>query len=278
MPVTPPPRREPWRVLLTPRWIFGHLLALTLVTVFIICGFWQVSRLAEVREENAVQLAQSQLEPLHIGDGPLLPALNDAAAGATELDLRRAEATGVFEPELELLLRSRSWNGQPGWHVLTPLRLQDGQRLLVNRGWVPYEHDTVPVGAATPPAGPVTVSGILQATQVPPSGFAAAFAPQERDDEQLDAVWYVDLERFRAGQIPGLLPGAWLLLQELEPEQAGELPRLVQPPAVGDEGPHLGYAIQWFSFAAIGIIGYWFLMRRVLRDAAAVPAGQKPAA
>ena len=166
----------------------------------------------------------------------------------------------MFEPELELLLRSRSWNGQPGWHVLTPLRLQDGQRLLVNRGWVPYEHDTVPVGAATPPAGPVTVSGILQASQVPPSGLAAAFAPQERDDEQLDAAWYVDLERFSAGQ------------------QTGELPRLVQPPAVGDEGPHLGYAIQWFSFAAVGIIGYWFLMRRVLRDAAAVPAGQKPAA
>lgn len=260
-------QQAPWRVLISVRWIFGHLLALTLVTIFIICGFWQLGRLQEVRAENAVALERASLQPLQIEPAELHPALLSAAAGARELELRRAEASGVFEPELELLLRSRSWNGQPGWHLLTPLRLADGSRLLVNRGWVPYDHDTVPVTAATPPAGTVTVSGIMQASQLPPTGATASFAPRDPADGELSAAWYVDLERFGAGQIPGLLPGAWLLLQEQTPLQQTELPRPVQPAAI-DDGPHLGYAIQWFSFAAVGIIGYALLMRKVLNDAA----------
>lgn len=260
-------QQAPWRVLVSTRWLFGHLLALSLVTLFIIAGFWQLNRLQAVRADNEVAYEQAALSPLPIDGSSADAALLSVAAGAAELELRPAVASGVFEPESELLLRSRSWNGQPGWHVLTPLRLEDDTLLLVNRGWVPYDHDTVPVKAAPPPEGPVTVTGIMRASQVPPTGAGAAFAPRDPAEGPLAAAWYVDLERFAAGQLPGLLPGAWLLLQEQSPAQAGELPVLAQPAAI-DEGPHLGYAIQWFSFAAVGIIGYTLLMRKLLRDTA----------
>ena len=35
---------NPYRKLLTPRWIAGHLLALALIVLFVNLGFWQLSR------------------------------------------------------------------------------------------------------------------------------------------------------------------------------------------------------------------------------------------
>lgn len=263
----------PWRVLLSTRWILGHLLALSLVTLFALAGFWQLDRLEQKRASNEVRIEREQLPPLQPGLVAADTALLADVANAAELDLRHATASGVFQPEDELLLRSRSWNGQPGWHVLTPLLLADGSRLLVDRGWVPYELDVAPVAEAAPPAGEVEVTGVLRARQSSPTGLAASFAPRDPEEGTLAAAWYVDTLRLSQGQLPGLLPAAWLSLSGQLPEQAGELPRLplVEPL---DEGPHFGYALQWFSFAAVGVIGYWFLMRKVLRDAA---TAQRPA-
>jgi surfeit locus 1 family protein len=46
---------------------------------------------------------------------------------------------------------------------------------------------------------------------------------------------------------------------------AAELPVTALPPSFDDEGSHLAYAIQWFSFALIGLVGYLFLIRRSAR-------------
>src|SRR5690606_20888292 len=81
------------------------------------------------------------------------------------LDFLPVVATGTYDPQDEVLLRGRSLDGQPGYHVLTPLVLDAtagalaGRALLVERGWVPYDMDRVPVEAALPPAGSVTVRG-----------------------------------------------------------------------------------------------------------------------
>ena len=40
------------------------------------------------------------------------------------------------------------------------------------------------------------------------------------------------------------------------------LPVAVDPPDFGDEGPHLAYAVQWFGFAMVGLVGFFFLLRR----------------
>jgi surfeit locus 1 family protein len=72
----------------------------------------------------------------------------------------------------------------------------------------------------------------------------------------------VDIERIQQ-QVPfPLLPMYVVALGERE----GELPVPVETPTFEDDGPHLAYAIQWFSFLVIGLVGYGFLMRRSLRD------------
>lgn len=255
-------------VLLSGRWIAGHLLALTLVVAFVNFGFWQLRRLEQSRAMEATVAARSAMPPDRtaaiLGEGG-------------EFEYRHALATGRYAPEAEVLLRGRSQGGQPGFHVLTPLVLGEregefaGMALLVERGWVPYDMDSVPVTQALPPAGTVTVEGELHPPQEPPTGAFAGLAARDPAEGELTQSFYVDVGRLQP-QMPWELVPAYLTLRAQTPVSAGELPRPL-PPAEYDHAPHLGYAIQWFSFALIGVVGYWFLLRSVTRR----PRGERPA-
>lgn len=249
-------------LLLSGRWIAGHLLALALVVAFVNFGFWQLDRLEQRRERNATIVERGALEPLSV-DRAL-------ARGADALDYLPVRAGGSYDPDSEVLLRGRSLDGQPGFHVLTPLVLDEsagelaGRALLVERGWVPYDHDEVPVTNALPPAGEVEVLGELHAPQSPPTGRLSFLAARDPAEGPLTQSFYVDVERL-APQIPHALVPAYVVLREQAPPTAGTLPRAL-PPLELDEGPHLGYAIQWFGLALVGIVGYVFLMRSTLRQ------------
>lgn len=247
--------------LLGPRWLFGHLLAVGLVTLFIALGLWQVRRLDQRQTHNAIVVERSAREPL-----ALRAALAESEAAGEVLEYLPVTAEGEFAPEHEVLVRGRSMAGQPGFNVLTPLVL-DRERptaVLVERGWVPYDHDSVPVQDALPPSGTVEVSGRLLAPSSRPQGAGGRFAPRDPAEGRLVQTFYVDVERL-AEQMPYRLVGAYVQQTGSTPSQAGNLPLPLPAPAV-DEGPHRGYAIQWFSFAAIGVIGYAILLRKVSRE------------
>ena len=67
---------------------------------------------------------------------------NAAPINVTQVDeverFQRISLEGHFEPAQQFLLDNRSHAGQPGYEVLTPFTLTSGERLLVNRGWVPF--------------------------------------------------------------------------------------------------------------------------------------------
>lgn len=248
-------------ILASPRWVAGHLLALTLVVAFVNFGFWQLRRLEQAKQRNQVIESRSAMADL----GPA-----EALARDGSLNYLPLAASGVYAPENEVLLRGRSLGGSPGFNVLTPLVLDEsagqlaGKALLVERGWVPYDMDSVPVQAALPPDGTVSVRGQLHDPQAPPTGALAGLAAHDPTQGALTQSFYVDVQRLQPQMPFDLLP-AYLTLTAQEPPTAGSLPQLL-PPEVHDLGPHLGYAIQWFSFALIGVIGYYFLLRSVLRQ------------
>jgi len=255
--------------LLRPRWIFGHLLALGLVVLFVALGLWQLRRLDERQAHNAIVIERGAREPLELS-----AALAESAAAGEILEYLPVVVTGQFVPEHEVLLRGRSLGGQPGFNLLTPLLLEGGpggsgsaRAVLVERGWVPYDHDTVPVTDAAPPAGAVSVSGLLRAPSSRPEGASASLAPRDPAEGDLVQTFYVDVERL-APQMPFELVGAYLQQTSSIPSQPGELPlpRPIPGPEL-DEGPHRGYAIQWFSFAVIGVVGYAILIAKVRREA-----------
>ncbi len=243
--------------LLTPRWVVAHIVVLMVVIVCVNLGFWQLRRLDERRIENTVGETRFNSVP-----EDLEVLMSSVGADLDSLVYRRALTTGVFDPDNEVLIRSQIYLENAGFHVITPLVLADGTAVLVNRGWVPLVLDRVPVNQAPPPVGEVEVLAWLDLTKI-----RGAFGPADLEEGRLVAMSRVDIDRIQQ-QVPyRLAPMYLLLLDALETD----LPISPKAPVFDDEGPHLGYAIQWFGFALVGLIGYGFLIRKAL---AALPSPQ----
>lgn len=246
--------------LLRPKWLVGHVLALGLVLLFVNFGFWQLDRLQQRTANNELIEQRMSAQPV-----PLEELLAQSSGDLDALAYRRVLTRGEFDPENELLLRSRSRDGEAGYHVLTPLVRDDGNAVLVNRGWLPFRMDELPAEEAAPPAGRVTVEGLARPDQDPPEGFFANFAPRDPPEGELEKSYYVDIDRF-APQMPYPLESVYVVLSAQEPAQAaGSYPLTPEPPDL-ERGSHLSYALQWFSFAAIGIIGYALLLRKTVKE------------
>jgi cytochrome oxidase assembly protein ShyY1 len=245
-----------YRFLLRPRWLALHVVALLLAVTMIGLGFWQLRRLDEKRDHNRLLDERSMAAPVDVEGGP--SPSPDEADGLT---YRTGVAVGTYQPGAEVLVRSRSLGGDPGAWVLTPLRLADGRELVVNRGWIPASGaPQLPAGAAAP-AGEVTVRGLLMASQQ-----RGSFGPRDPVEGHLTSLARADLGRLQA-QVDAPLYPLYLQLQAQDPAPA-DLP-VVLPPPDRDEGPHLGYAVQWFLFTVIGVTGYVLMIRKTARQEAA---------
>lgn len=240
------------RFLLSPKWVTGHILILALGVTFVTLGFWQLDRWSERRLSNSINAARYQAAPT-----PLLELLTGAGDDVASLEYRRAIVTGEFAPGEEVLLRSKVRDTRAGFDVITPLVLAGDDVVLVDRGWVPLEFDTVPVVAASPPSGETTTEGLVRLTE-PRTGGG-------HDDFARGAA--VTISRV---DIPALDPQISGTLLPVYIELIGEVGPTVLPvpslsPDFTDEGPHRDYALQWFGFALVAVLGYGLLIRRALR-------------
>ncbi len=138
-----------YRFALRPRWIVLHVFVLGVVVTCAVAGLWQLSRLSERRERNDRIRAAMEGPARDVSD------VDDAET------FQNVRATGTYDVKNEVILRNRSLNGSPGNHVLTPLVIDDDVAVIVDRGWVPAEHDEAPVAQASPPEGEVTVRGLM---------------------------------------------------------------------------------------------------------------------
>lgn len=224
---------------LSPGWVARHVAVTLVVVVCVNLGFWQLRRLDHKRALNA-----------RIASAAKLPQVSVEWAGSQSF--RRVRAEGIYDPAREILL-SRSSEGRPGYHVLTPLRLASGQAVLVDRGWVPFGVEGPPVRGAEPPPGTVAIEGYLVPNQ-PHGRFGGNDPPSE-----LRRAVRLDVTRF-APQIPYPVLAMAVLLAEQRPA-GGRLP-VPQPLPPLDEGPHRGYALQWFAFAGVAAVGYVVLLAR----------------
>ena len=229
-----------------PKWIVGTIAVITLAAIFISLGLWQLDRLEERKFKNAVGEERLGLPPTDLST-----LLAEAGDDLEEIRHRRATATGRFDPESEVLIRSQVELGQAGFHVITPLVTSQGQAVLVNRGWVPLTMDTTPV-EATPPEGTQVVTGWVETTAIRPT-----LGPEAQPGEGV-VFNRVAIDRIEEQMPYELLP---VYLVQMG-ERGNELPLLLSPPDFEDEGPHLSYAAQWFGFTAVVLVGWFFLVRR----------------
>ena len=244
-----------YRFLLERRWLGFHLLTIVLCLGCVAGGLWQADRREQRRTLNTVIETNSDQEPVAVST-LLAPDSTPAdAPAAVAHTWRRVVATGSYDTEAQLLVRNRTFSGRGvGYEVLTPLITAEGTALIVNRGWVAAAATarTVPE-VPVPPPGDVTVTGRVRPSQVTP----------QRADPPAGQLLAVDLDRV-ADTLPYAVYGGYVELVAQQPVPAAA-PLLLPAPEV-KSGPHLAYSVQWFLFAAVGVVGWVILIRREARD------------
>lgn len=219
------------------RMILPLLFGLVGGAILIGLGVWQMQRLAW---KEAI-LAEIDAR---IGAAPVdLPAAPEAGADR----YRPVAVAGQLTGEDLLVLVSRKQIG-PGYRVIAVLETDTGRRVLVDRGFLPEAARGLPR-----PAGAVAVTGNLHWPEEV-DGFTPA--PDART-----GVWF-------ARDLPAMaqaLRTEPVLIVARSDTGDGIEPMPVDSSAIPND--HLGYAIQWFSLAAVwvGMTAFflWRIRRRV---------------
>jgi surfeit locus 1 family protein len=211
-------------------------LAVVLGLVFVRLGFWQLERRHERRAANARVTAQLARDPVPLATLP---------ADSSALD-RRATVRGTPDYDHEFVVTGRSRRGSPGVHIFTPIRVYGSDTaVLVNRGWV-YSPDAATVSL-----------GRWRETQTTYSGYTEMLSGAEGAFVRGRGLRPLTRDGVRA-LVPYPVSPVYLVARDSGHTGA---PARLDIPVLSD-GPHLSYAIQWFAFAAIALVGAAFVVHR----------------
>ncbi len=228
------------------RWGLLIVFVTVLGTAFVNLGEWQLDRLQQRQIRNA-DTVRNEASPVR----PLAEVFTRPLTDANQW--QRVEARGTFDAEHQYLLRYRKNNGSDGYEVVTPLRTPQGN-VLVDRGFISVPRGVqIPTVAPPPPAGEVTVVGHARRNE---RGGRAALTPVNFVMRQIssDAI---------APTLPYPVLNGYLGLLSVTPAQQGGFTP-VELPEISD-GPHFWYAVQWFMFTGIGVLGIIVFIRGDLR-------------
>jgi surfeit locus 1 family protein len=215
-------------------WAFV-VLAVVLAVVFVRLGFWQLQRLGERAIANLRTATMLAATPVAYGELP--------AANAT---LRRAWLEGTPDTDREFALLGRSRDGSPGVHIFTPVRVAGSDTaVLVNRGWV-YSPDASTVDLARWREPRSRYRGYT--SRLPEAGVVALKGRGMRT--------------LSAAAVDSLLPYPFQTLYLVSQDSMSDRTPARLPPPDLSNGPHLSYAVQWFAFALIALVGAVIVVRR----------------
>ena len=232
-----------YRFLYFPRWIALHIVEAISVVVMVNLAFWQIDRFHQRQDFNAILMAR-----VLAASAPLADVLAKYPNPA-DAEWYRVIATGTYLHGEDVTVVNVTQDGQAGHDAVTPLLLDNGQVLFVNRGFLPLSVD-IPQA----PTGRITIEGRLRVSAVRRTG--AVSDPSTGD---LQEVQRIDINRL-AAQLPNKPVAMYVDLLDSRPADSGDLSRIADP--VFTNGPHLSYAVQWFLFSGCAIAGWSLAVRR----------------
>ncbi|MGW7361952.1 SURF1 family protein [Streptomyces sp. NPDC054841] len=248
-----------YRFLLTPRWWGINVFVVLAIPFCIFMGTWQLGRF-----EDRVDTHQAAERRPAAGEQAVAP-LDELLPVDKNTSGRHATASGRYGEQF--LVQDRELDGRRGSYVLTLLRTDGGKALPVVRGWLP-------AGAKAPaaPAGEVTVTGALQASET--QGTDGVHAGGGLPSGQLGMISAASLVNL----VPDDVYDAWITLTT-----ASDGLRPV--PAAAPEGSgldlkafqNLGYTLEWFAFAGFVLFMWFRFVRREAEAAKDAALGLDPA-
>ncbi len=231
------------------KWIFATVLVFAGTALCIRLGIWQLDRLEQRRAFN------HQFESMRAM--PSLDLNQDQPEDILDMEWRAVTVEGKYDFANQVALRNQYYQTEYGYHLLTPL-LFDGKVVLVDRGWIPADGNSVSSDwRKYDEPGVARLNGQIRLEQTKPA-FGGVVDTLPENGSRLDVWNNADLARI-ASQLP--YPVLPVYVQPNAAENDTEPPIPFQPTIELTEGPHLGYAGQWFIFAAILFIGYPFFLR-----------------
>lgn len=206
-------------------------------------GVWQLQRMEwknDLITRLQTRMTMAPLDARGVGADP------------KAAEYRKVRLTGTFQHDKELHLLARSLNRNVGLQIVTPLRLESGEVVLFNRGWIPERLKDPARRAAGQVQGVVTVEGVVRLSE---AGLQSWFVPENKPERN---VWLtMDVATMRrtsgAGDAPGLKADQWFVAADAAANPGG-FPIGGQT-RVNLPNDHLQYSITWFllSLTLVGV-------------------------
>ncbi len=203
------------------------------LALFISLGFWQLHR-AEIKQDlesafktrlNSPPITLSQLEPKK-----------------TDIQYYPIKANGYYDTQYSYFLDNKTYKGQVGYEVITLFHSErEKKALLVNRGWVPAGADRSHLPVIKTPNTAVFIAGSAYQPSARPFLLSHADEKQTTWPKRIEAI---QLDKISQALDQPIYPFVFLLSKE----SLGGFVRDWQPVSMPSY-KHIGYAVQWFSFA-----------------------------
>ena len=222
--------------------VIAIVIAVLVAAACIRLGIWQLDRHAQRVATNELAVDRMTRPPIR--------ALSELPADTGAARYRAVELSGTYDFENEFILVNRTSRGAPGVNLITPLRVPGETRaVLVNRGWVYAPDGSTVETARWREASETTVRGYL----LPLPSHGDGSGAQARSVRRLDLASMSERTPYPLAAV--------IVVDTSTAERGSSTPGRLGAVAL-DDGPHLGYAMQWFSFAAIAVVGVGILVWR----------------
>lgn len=235
------------RFLLRPGWLaVAAVVALFAYLCFTVLAPWQLGKNTSTSHRNDLINQSVDAEPV------ALEELLTPTGFADDDEWRRVVATGVYESDKEVLVRLRSIREQPAYEVITPFRLDSGETILVNRGYVLPVQGTQPPTIEPAPTGEVTLDARIRRAE----------GTSREPIEEAGHIQVYNINPDQIGTALSVTPvQGYLQLDDAQPGGLGviELPQT-------DSGPYLSYGLQWLAFGIMAPLGLAYFVRAEWRE------------
>lgn len=230
------------------RWLALVLFVAVLGVTFVKLGEWQLRRLDERRTSNLVVRANEHAPVVEFAD-----IFNHPVDGSDEW--KRVRVTGTFDAQHQFVIRYRDNSDDSGYEVVTPLRTSDGRTALIDRGFIAVAGgEQITKNAPPPPSGTVTVVGRARSDE---TGRDSATVPVDGHTRLINSA--------KIGQALGRpVVNGYIDALSMDPADPTKFQQIDLPDL--NDGPHFWYAVQWFMFTGIGVLGIVVFIRGDLRD------------
>ena len=235
------------------KWSLSTVLVIIGVFILIRLGIWQLNRLEERRAFNQHYLNQISAATIDLNS-------DSDEENLTDMEYRSVQVSGYYDFKNEIFLQNQAWQNQPGYRVVTPLVVEGTNKsVFIDRGWIALNDKETINQIDSNYDDLQEIKGIIRLSK---SGSDFQSNRNSNENSQSDLFLYVNLDilnlRINGDGLPVYI--------QIADDNDNQKPYSELSEIEISEGPHMGYAIQWFFFASLLGLGYPFFVRKQLKD------------